>query len=60
MTKLAMQEKSITIKRVGDAIEEMNVMGDQEFKATVKLNETLDWKEKEEDPKFFFRVNSYP
>ena len=59
MTKLAMQEKFITFKRVGDAFEMINLLGDLEFKATVKLNESCDWKEKEEDPKFIFRVNSY-
>ena len=60
MTKLAMQEKLISFKRVGDAFEMINLLGDLEFKATVKLNESCDWKEKDEDPKFIFKVSSHP
>ena len=54
LTKLAMLEKSLTIKRVGDSIEEISVMADKEYKAVLKLDETFDWTS--DDNAFSFKV----
>ena len=55
--KMANLKPTMTIKRDGDSIKVKTVMGPGiEFEATLKLNEVLDWKDKEENPTFHVKV----
>ena len=53
------QEKEFTITRVGDSFHEKATVGGVAFQMNIKLNEELEWKEKEENPVFHLKVRVY-
>ena len=57
MKKMADLKPVVTITRDGNSIKETTVMAPGlEFSGVLKLNEVLEWKDKEEDPLFHVKV----
>ena len=50
------QENEFTIKRVGNSFLEKATVGAVAFEMTLKINEMLEFKEKEENPVFHVKV----
>ena len=54
---MASLKPTVIMTRDGDSLKQKTVMGPGiEFEFTLKLNEVLDWKDKEEDPMFHTKV----
>ena len=50
-------QATLIMKRDGDTLKQKTVMGPGiELDVTIKLNEVLDWKDKEENPNFHVKV----
>lgn len=56
MKNFARQERTITISRVGNSIYEKTKVGDVEFEIMIKLNEEIEWKDNEENPRYHIKV----
>ena len=56
MKAFARQENEFTITREGDFFVDKATVGGVTFEMKLKLNEELEWKEKEENPVFHLKV----
>ena len=53
---MSKKELIITLTREGDSLKEKTVIGEVPIEVTMKLNETFEWKEKEENPVYHVKV----
>ena len=56
--KIILQERVVTIERDGDSFVEKTVIGGMAYEMRSKLNEVLEWKDKEVDPVFHIKVST--
>ena len=56
--KIFAQERVVTVTRDGNTFIEKSVVGDYTFEMPNKLNEVVEWKDREVDPVFHVKVRN--
>ena len=53
---MSKKELVVTITREGDSLKEKTVIDGVSYEVTMKINETFEWKDKEENPVYHVKV----